>query len=593
MGAPEREVSGDWGLRWCVGALGAVALAYALTAAGHLTGTDNPEFVMLQRLGGVAHSPGYPAYVFFLRMTSWMPGSSAAHAAALSTALLGAGCVAALWRAARAWGASRAGATVAALATGLNTQVWHVHTHAEAFAFNDLCVALLLWWCAPQGPLRGVARVAALGLLAGVALGNHHTAALIAPLGLWAVWRGAKEAGSRWWLGLGLGAAGLALGLCSYAYLLVVDPWSQWVWGAFDGWSAVRDHFLRVEYGTGKLGPGGGPDPLTHVPHLLGGLLLNGLLVGPLLAAWGAREVLTAEGDGGAERSGWRALVATWVLCGLVFVGLFNMDPVGPLEVVVARFHVMPAVVLGPWIARGWDAAWGAVAPGRDRVVVALGLGVCAAAAVGLGVTRTRAHYSDAIEVYARGVMESAPQRAVVLGTGTSRYLAHEYMQRVEGLREDVVVLEAHMLGRGWFVARAEERLGLELPRPDEVDGVKKVPVVEIIEVLLASGRPVLLTDRFTPKLAAAFTLEPAPMGWVVRPEGAAAPSAAALGATARAALELAAPDPMPTYEAHPWGWVLYRELGRLWEDAAARCGGAPECAEPIRRAAARFTAPD
>jgi hypothetical protein len=82
-----------------------LGLLYALTATRHVIGTDNGEFVLLSRLGGVAHSPGYPSYVLYLRAMSWIPGASAAHSAALATALLGWGASVALWFAARARGA--------------------------------------------------------------------------------------------------------------------------------------------------------------------------------------------------------------------------------------------------------------------------------------------------------------------------------------------------------------------------------------------------------------------------------------------------------------------------------------------------------
>ncbi|HEV7554947.1 MAG TPA: DUF2723 domain-containing protein, partial [Kofleriaceae bacterium] len=60
--------------------------------------------------GGAAHPTGYPAYLIWLRITSWIPGSTPAHTAAIATAILGAGALVTLHAACRAWGARPAAA---------------------------------------------------------------------------------------------------------------------------------------------------------------------------------------------------------------------------------------------------------------------------------------------------------------------------------------------------------------------------------------------------------------------------------------------------------------------------------------------------
>src|SRR5580692_6583945 len=86
--------------------LGAVVLAaYAWLAPAYIVDGDNAEFCTLGAVGGVPHPSGYPLYVLWLRATSWLPAGSAAHRAALATAVLGAAAVVVLHAACRAWGA--------------------------------------------------------------------------------------------------------------------------------------------------------------------------------------------------------------------------------------------------------------------------------------------------------------------------------------------------------------------------------------------------------------------------------------------------------------------------------------------------------
>ncbi|MEL6179612.1 MAG: DUF2723 domain-containing protein, partial [Myxococcota bacterium] len=210
-----------------------VAVVYLATASPWVLGGDNGEFSAIGAMGGVAHPPGYPLYTLYLRLTSWLPGVSPAHTAALATALLGAASVWGVCRAAMAWGASLLAAVVAAGVYGFSSLAWVLGTHAEVFVLNGMLVSAIVMLAAPLGPLRGMPRVLTLGALAGLALANHHSAVLVLPLGLYGVARGVWES-QAWWSTLA--AAGLflvALGL-PYGYTFWVGHHVEevaWVWG--------------------------------------------------------------------------------------------------------------------------------------------------------------------------------------------------------------------------------------------------------------------------------------------------------------------------------------------------------------------------
>lgn len=108
-------MTGRW--RWIAidrGGLLALAalIAYLAFASPHIVDGDNAEFSMLGAIGGRAHPSGYPLYVLWLRLWSWLPGTTAAHTAGLATAILGALAVGVLHAACRAWGARPAAATI-------------------------------------------------------------------------------------------------------------------------------------------------------------------------------------------------------------------------------------------------------------------------------------------------------------------------------------------------------------------------------------------------------------------------------------------------------------------------------------------------
>ncbi|HEV7558338.1 MAG TPA: DUF2723 domain-containing protein, partial [Kofleriaceae bacterium] len=131
--------------RWLVDRGGALTLAvaalYIALSPPWIVDGDNAEFATLAAVGGRAHPTGYPLYVLWLRATSWLPGSSPAHTAAIATAILAAAQVFVLHAACRAWGARNVAASVATGIYAVAPVVLRMHTEAEVFALNGLVVS--------------------------------------------------------------------------------------------------------------------------------------------------------------------------------------------------------------------------------------------------------------------------------------------------------------------------------------------------------------------------------------------------------------------------------------------------------------------
>nr|MBK7066537.1 DUF2723 domain-containing protein [Deltaproteobacteria bacterium] len=165
------------------------AAAYLPTAARSVLGGDNGEFATLFHAPGVAHPPGYPLYLLYLRALR-PPAASPAHGAALATALLGAAAAAALFSAGRAWAPSRGAPRPSRRSLGRCRR-----SLAPRHAGGGLRAQRLIARRQPgrrQGPaapLRGTRRAIPLGGLVGLGLANHHTIVLLAPLGVFAMVR--------------------------------------------------------------------------------------------------------------------------------------------------------------------------------------------------------------------------------------------------------------------------------------------------------------------------------------------------------------------------------------------------------------------
>ncbi len=540
---------------------------YAATASRWLAHTDSPEFVALQQLGGVAHPPGYPTVVLTLRALAWIP-IDPPLLASLVTALVGATAIALLFRASVAWGFGVGASAIAATIVGLNSQVWLVHTHPEAFAFNNLFAAAILLFSAPAGPLRAIRRAVALGILAGLAIGAHHSIVLLAPIGLYGVYLATKES-ERIAVPLLAGAASLAAGLSVYGYLLIAPEAVSW--GAIDGLGDLLDHFLRREYGTTKLGAQGESSLGEQWAFFVTESVLDFAVLGFCLGVLGAARILAT--DPGKEPVPLRdrpevLFIVTWIVAGPLFIALFNVSPDGPFYEVVKRFHVLPALVMGPLIA----AALQRFEDLDRRVTVSVTVSFLAVMLV-FGFLRTRM-YDSSIDDWIVNALESAPAEAIVVSQGDHRQFGMLYYQDVLGNRPDVTYVTAVMLGMPWYVDRLREETGLDVPMPQTLpDGRRKVDLRGVLEVFLASGRPVLVTGDTAPEILAEYQREPYGVGHrLLRDDDIGGKPSEIVRKNLEVYSKFEHRSPPPRYEVNRWGWSVYSSYFDVWRTLAERC---------------------
>jgi hypothetical protein len=493
--------------RWLVTRGGAVTLAalavYVALAPQHVVDGDNAEFATVGTIGGRPHPSGYPLYVLYLRAMSWLPGASPAHTAALATALLAALTVLVLHAACRAWGARPAAASVTAAIYAASPVVLRMHTEAEVFALNALIVSLVLWLSA-VADVRGVRRAAALGLVAGLGLGNHVTCALVAPIGLLGVVRAAREVERGKLLAVGAAITGLALGLCSYGYLFVADGPASF--GRVDSGSDLLAFFLRKDYGgPGSFLPGGAPPSIGANLLALAQTLGRGWLWLPALLGigfLGYRCVTPRQ-----SRAPWIALGLSWLVAGPVLALRFNVVPEGLGLYVCQRFHLLPLLLLAPAVAVGFDHVGDRIAshvgPRARSQSALLGLAIVALlGGVASSLAWLRGVHSPAMEIGVRNMLRSVPPSSIIIVNSDELCFAAEYLRHARGERSDVDVVCWTLTTRDWYADRLSAH-GIELRSGGEPQLSKGQA-----ETLLATGRPVFV-DGWQKQVAAQLASYP------------------------------------------------------------------------------------
>jgi hypothetical protein len=554
--------------------LGLVAfVAFAWAASPYIVGNDNTEFATLGVTGGIAHPPGYPVYVMWLRAMSWLPGSTPAYTAALANAILAAASVVVLHAASRAWGARPAAATIAAAVFATSPLLLRVNTEAEAFALNDLVVAAVLWLAAAAGPLRGAWRAGVLALVAGIGLCNHMTCALVAPVGLLGVVRGVRESRAAFAIPAAIG--GLIVGLVPYLYLFVAsDNITSWAHPHNVG--ELLDIVLRKQYG-GAFGFSGDNREVDIAGQLAELAITLARAWQWILLPFGlvmlGYRVLRPSGE---PRAGWWALAASFLLAGPILATRFDIQPLGMGLYVLHRFHVLPALLLAIPVASALDRLGGFLVDrlgGRAPRPVIVG-GLATVGFVALVITslpELARFHSPAMENSIRGFMLGLPKDAVVFTTTDEFDVGIHYLQLTRGERTDVIAFRTKAVGARWYRSRLPFDLAPEMTE------------VEIAEIVLATGRP-LLVNRLQKEIVASFPSYA--FGPFVRilPRGAKLPSLGEVVAMNRALFEAYDLDyPVPSVDdefamvAH-WRYAgMWRRLGNALA-SAGQSDAANEC---------------
>ena len=565
---------------------------YARSAPHWILGGDNGEFSTLFATGGIAHPPGYPTLVLWMRLWHWLPVASAAYGAALTTALVGALGVWALSRACLAWGASVPATAITTAIYAFSPLAWKMSSHAEVHAMNACFTAAILWLSAPPisgraDGLRPLPRIVALGLLAGVAIGAHQSIVFLAPIGLLAAARAARDAPRPPFAAIAGVVALLAGVVPPYVYVYVVARTSDlhttpmWIDGATLG--DVLFDFRRGAYGTLSLSS----IPVERAPvghlWLFATTVTEQTLGMPLVVlVFGANAVFKRSYRGVArpELASWAALVLSFILAGPVFVASFNLPFVGAGPQVVERFYLMPEVILTVLAARSFGSSSRVVL--RDGL--AAGLTVLAAlAALLYAAPEVREHNRATVALYIENTLRGAPPNAIIVGTGDHRWGGFLYARYVSRLRPDVVCIVPAMLKQPWYRKDAQELTGVSFDTPSHT----AVGPVTLRDRLLATGRPVLYTDWPDPAVEKTRHYSVGTLMRVLR-EGESPPSPAALEALNRdtfASYELEASPPV---DPHGWGYGVAVDYARAWGELGAAYAAAGDIAreqECYRRA--------
>ena len=208
--------------------VGTCALAaYGRTLAPGVLYGDSAEFQTLAYTLGVTHPSGYPIYLFFAKLMTFLPIQSVAWRVNFVSALCGALTLVGLYLSVRLLTRSRMGAVLGSAILGIGYTFWSQAIIAEVYTTATFCVVavmLVLWHWHVDPTRRGITLFFACLL---VGLGIHITVELVIPaMVVFVFWNLAalRLPAKEWWRSILWAVGGAALGaVIFFLAFLVLD----------------------------------------------------------------------------------------------------------------------------------------------------------------------------------------------------------------------------------------------------------------------------------------------------------------------------------------------------------------------------------
>jgi hypothetical protein len=154
---------------------------YLRTLAPSLLFGDSAEFQTIAYTLGLGHPTGYPVYILFAKLFTFLPVADIAYRVNLFSAFCAALTVSIVFLIIRKLGGTYVSAMFGALTLALTPLFWKYASIAEIYASSALCLAIILFTVLQWKETNHPRWLFVAGLFSGLSLGIHTTVMLAAP----------------------------------------------------------------------------------------------------------------------------------------------------------------------------------------------------------------------------------------------------------------------------------------------------------------------------------------------------------------------------------------------------------------------------
>lgn len=439
-----------------------------------IPGGDSGELITSAYLLGIPHPPGYPLFNLVGKLFTLIPINTIAWRVNLSSAVLHLGAsffiYLSVYRLVKFWPA----ALLASLFYSFFPLIWEYSLRAEVFPLNNLLASIILFLIVlsresylhyQSGVLdkNCYERKSRLMLYwtlftCGLALTNHHTIILLAPgvlLSLYFYNRTVLFKGPTLFIAL----AAFVLGLMVYLYIPVrahAQPFLNW-----DNAQTIKGFInlvTRSDYGSFNLQNTEADvfsideKYLSYLSHLINQIGLLGLI----MTLFGL-VFLFRQKD---KKLGY-VFIVLYFFSSFFFITLANVPRNTEIFAgVLERFYMLPLVFIALFIGLGiyflYQMLFLYFEAKKGRAILG-GLVLLLALISSLLPFKDLKSPTRVIHAFGYNILNSVEKNAVVLAGSDTSVNVLGYLQQIEHVRPDVVLLASNLLYASWYVEQMKK----------------------------------------------------------------------------------------------------------------------------------------
>lgn len=324
-----------------------IFLIYSLNSTNFIPGADSGEFIVLAKNGGIAHPPGYPLLVLFLRaFNSFAPLLGELKSLIFSSILFISISALLLYASLITISKDHFSASISTLAIFLSEIIWNITLSIEPFSLNILQASLLVFLLIKYYYNKISPSFCLLLSYAIFSSGasNHHSLIFFIPIILYLTFSIKNKITNIQFLASI--SIGIFIGILPLVYLILPKFDNQWVWG---DWSNPLErffiHLFRKEYGSFSLTAGdkGSPYslPIIYFKYLVNNTTLLSIISIPIIFInKQIRQTIINN------KKLFILIFLSFLLSGIFFTLLFRL-PLSSFSIYISkRFFALPTILL-------------------------------------------------------------------------------------------------------------------------------------------------------------------------------------------------------------------------------------------------------
>jgi len=440
-----------------------IFILYFVNVSPSVPSGDSGEFITSSVIMGIPHPPGYPLYMILSKLFSMIPFGEIAWRINLLSSVFNitASIILffSLFKLMRCFKSS----LIASIFFSLSPLIWEYSLKAEVFPLNNLFISIIIYLLVSMrkdilfDKKVSLKSIFALFFISGLSLTNHHTIILFAfPVLLWLYFYLGKAFFNPKIILASLIFFILALSVYIYIPIRALEtPFLNW-----DNPKNLENFITlvtRSDYGTFRLMSVKNAETYNLIEKY--GIYIFSLIkhfnpIGFLLGVFGIIFLIIQK-----DKILGRILIFSYILLSFLFIAVANFSKESTVIIgIFERFFMSPSIFFSIFIGCGIYYLTNLIPSFFKKNINVLKIIFLSAIVLSILISSIinfqsirKQNYNKLTYNFGKNILNSLEKDSILLTKGDILINPINYLQIVEKIRPDVIVLDQNMLSKDWY----------------------------------------------------------------------------------------------------------------------------------------------